>query len=313
LRSLERAGHQREVIGKHADAGPRLVYVAADLTREEGWDEAVRGCRYVLHTASPFPSFTPKDEMELIRPAVEGTRRVLAAAARTGTRRVVLTSSMAAIEGGQDKTGKVLDESDWTDVTTAGAYQKSKTLAERAAWDFISSPESGRRLELAVINPSYVQGPVLDEEYQGTSLEMVVRLLSGKAPGCARLNYGIVDVRDVASAHLAAMTTPDAAGKRFCCTAGSLWMHDMALILDRHFRSRGFRIPTNKIPDFMVRLVGLFDPTARDVVKSLGSTRQVNTERIRQVLGWDTFPLETTIVEMAESLIELGIVKPKKS
>lgn len=310
LRSLDRAAHQRTVIGRHADAGERLVYVEADLLRDEGWDEAMRGCRYVLHTASPFPGAMPKDENELIRPAREGTLRVLGAAARAGIPRVVLTSSVVAISGGHAPSkDRLLDERYWTRIEAADAYSKSKTLAERAAWDFVNGLPAGKSMELAVINPTYVQGPILDEEFNGTSRELLERLLGGSAPGCVSLNFGIVDVRDVATAHLAAMTTPEAAGKRFCCSAGNLWMREVALILDQHFSARGYRIPTNKLPDFMVHLFGLFDPTVRNTARGLGKVYAYDTRQIVQVLGWDPFPMETTIIEMAESMIELGMVK----
>ena len=240
LRSASREAEVRETVARQVDAGERLSFTTADLTDDAGWADAVANCTYVLHVASPFPAAPPKDENELIVPAREGALRVLRAAANAGVKRVVLTSSIAAVAHGNDGLGNhTFDEDDWSNVDgTLGAYEKSKTLAERAAWDFIASDDA-KGMELAVINPGAVLGPVLNENL-GTSAELVRRLLLRQLPACPRIGFSMVDVRDVASAHIAAMSVPEAAGKRFCCTESHAWIRDIALILDKHFADRGY-------------------------------------------------------------------------
>jgi dihydroflavonol-4-reductase len=307
LRDLEREPELRATLLKFVDADDRLELVEADLLKDDGWEAAMQGCTYVLHVASPFPLREPENEDDLIRPAVEGTRRVLRAAATAGIRRVVLTSSVAAVAYGHGPGKHHFNESDWSNVhAPVGAYIKSKTLAERAAWEFIQSLPEDHPLELAVINPGLVLGP-LPDKHQRTSGELVMQLLKGQ-PGVARNHYNGVDVRDVAAAHLAAMTRPEAAGQRFICVGANFWMKDVAVILRKHFRSRGYNVRTLEIPSWIIRLLAVFDPTIRLTVSALDKWAEPSTERIRKALGWRPRSLEEMVVSMAESLIEMKMV-----
>ena len=309
LRTPSRETNLRETFAKHVAADDRLEFMTTDLTKDEGWDDAAKGCKYILHVASPLPSQSPRHEDEVIVPAVEGTLRVLKAAAGAGVSRVVLTSSLAAVVYGHPRDGsKVCDEKDWsrTDVEI-GAYQKSKTLAERAAWDFVNGLEGDNKLELAVINPGLVLGPILDSDY-GTSGEIIRRLMRRELPGCPNLGWAPVDVRDVAAAHLAAMTTPEAAGERFCCALDHAWMCEFADILNNHFASRGYKIPTRRLPDFLIRLMALFDKTVRSRASNLGQRSDISNAHIKRVLNWKPRSLEEMVVAMGESMIEQGVV-----
>ena len=234
VRSLKREGDVRAMLKEGgAEPGDRLSFVAADLESDAGWPEAVAGCDYVLHVASPFPANIPKHEDELIVPAREGALRVLRASRDAGVKRVVLTSSFAAIGYGQPPQNAPFDETNWTDPDgdDVRPYVKSKTLAERAAWDFIA--KEGGDLELSVVNPVGVFGPVLGPDYS-TSILLVQRLMDGAMPGCPRLYFGVVDVRDVADLHIRAMTHPAAKGERFLAVAGDFMsMLDIAKVLKR--------------------------------------------------------------------------------
>lgn len=307
LRTPSREEHLREVFARHVDAGDRLSFVYADLAEDDGWNAAAEGCDYVLHIASPFPPGLPKHPDDLVIPAREGTLRVLRAAAKAGVKRVVLTSSLAAVAEGHSEDGRVYDESHWSATDgNIGPYALSKTLAERAAWDFV---EDNGHMELTVLNPGAILGPVLDGSHRlVTSGELVSKFMRRELPGAADLSFHLVDVRDVASAHLAVMTRPVAAGKRYCCFAEDVEMREIAGILDRNFSGRGYKIPTRGIPDFAIRIFALFDETARLVVPALGRRIEISTERIRKELDWQPRSAEQAVVDMAESLIEHGLV-----
>lgn len=309
LRTPSRADELRNALEDRVDAGDRLEFVTADLSDDAGWAEAVEGCRYVLHVASPFPREVPKDENELIVPAREGALRVLQAAADAGVERVVMTSSLAAVLYGHVRDGsKTFDESDWSKTEEPiGAYEKSKTIAERAAWDFIENLPDDKPLELAVINPGIVLGPILTDDY-GTSGELVRKLMLRELPGCPQVGWAPVDVRDVAAAHLAAMTTPEAAGKRFCCAIDHAWMGEIAQILKENFSGRGYRVPTMRVPNFVMRIVAIYDKAARLAVGDLGQRQDISNGRIKEVLGWKPRPLNEMVVAMGDSLIEHGVV-----
>lgn len=304
VRSLSREAGLREALAPHTSHLDKLEICQADLTSDDGWQEAVSGCEFVLHVASPFPAGAPKDEDDLIVPAVQGTLRVLEASAAAGIKRVVLTSSIAAVSGGHNGHIAPFTEQDWSDTKEAiGAYPKSKTLAEQAAWKFVESHD----LELAVINPGYILGPVLNNS-STTSNELHQRLMRREIPGIAHMQFNIVDVRDVAQAHLSAMTTPDANGKRFVSVAESIWLEDLAQILADHFTPLGYKIPTRRLPTILLKIAALFDETIKSTIGSLGKEYQYDTQQAQNILGWQPRPVRETLIEMGESLIEHQLV-----
>ena len=309
VRSLKREGDVRAML-KEGGANPddRLSFVAADLEKDAGWSEVVSGCEYVLHVASPLPPGIPKHEDDLIVPAREGTLRVLRAARDAGVKRVVMTSSFAAIGYGQKPQTATFNETNWTfpgyDMT---AYVKSKTLAERAAWDFIA--REGGKLELSAVNPVGVFGPVLGPDYS-TSILIVQRLMDGAVPGCPRIYFGVVDVRDVADLHIRAMTHPAAKGERFLAVAGDFMsIVDIAKVLKNRLGAAARRVPTRQLPDWMVRIAALFDPAVKQILPELGKVKNGTNEKARRVLGWAPRSNEEAIVATAESLVRLGLLK----
>lgn len=310
VRSLKREDEVRAMLKQGgAESCERLSFVVADLESDDGWPQAVAGCEYVLHIASPFPATLPQHEDELIVPAREGALRVLSAARDAYVKRVVLTSSFAAIGYGQEVQQAPFDESNWTDPTAADVqpYAKSKTLAERAAWDFIAS--EGGSLELAVVNPVGVFGPVLGPDYS-TSILLVQRLMDGAMPGCPQLNFGAVDVRDVADLHIRAMTDPAARGERFLAVAGDfLSIRDIALILKNRMGASAKRVPTRQLPNWLVRLAALRDPAIKQILPELGKPKNATSEKAQRVLGWAPRSSEEAIVATAESLLQLGLLK----
>ncbi len=308
LRELNKETALRATIAQHSSATDALEFVRADLMNDAGWADAVRDCEHVIHTASPLPLYMPADENELIAPARDGTLRVLRAAQAGGVKRVVFLSTIAAIVSGHEGENKTFDETDWTNLDRdVGAYAKSKTLAERAAWDFVRGAENTNGMELVSINPSNVYGPFLDT-HPTTSSELFITLLRRQVPGSARTKFSFVDVRDLADALARGMTTRDAAGQRFCCVAMTPWMQYIALTLAKNFSARGYRVPTGQIPNLMIRALALFDPKVRIVVPALDWDYDISTTRIKTVLGWQPRDPETTLVETAESMIRLGIV-----
>jgi dihydroflavonol-4-reductase len=306
VRTETHAEKVRKILSSHADIS-KLALVCADLLKDEGWREAVQSCEIVLHLASPFPAEEPKDENDLILPAREGTVRVLRAAHAAKVKRVVIVSSVAAVAGGHEGENRTFTEADWTDIGKAGAYPKSKTLAERAAWDFIHSAENTNKMELVSVNPSNVFGPVLDD-HRHTSTEWFTTLMRREVPGVSRTQLHFVDVRDVADIILLAMTSPKAAGKRFIANGASIPLPEFANILQRNFSSRGYRVPTGIMPNLMIRLIALFVPKIKNVADALNWNYSLSTEPTRSILGWQPRPYEQTIVEMAESLIEHKMV-----
>lgn len=307
IRSAAKAPAVRAAVALVTDPGDRLTTCIADLTSDEGWDAAVAGCRYVLHVASPLGTDSPKDPNNLIAPARDGTLRVLRSAIRAGVGRVVMTSSVAASSHRIDGPDSVNDETVWTDVNDGQviAYRKSKTLAERAAWDLMAS--EGGSTELSTILPSAVLGPMLSKEHLG-SVQLVQRLLSGKMPGYPQLGFTVVDVRDVAEAHLLAMTSEKAAGERFIAANEFMWMQDIARVLRTELGDRASKVPQRRLPNFAVRLGSLFDPALRIVTPNLGRKHVASSAKLQRVLGWQPRPVKTTVVECAESLIANQLV-----
>jgi dihydroflavonol-4-reductase len=300
VRDLAKEAEVRTRVASAVDAGDRLSFFAADLGDDAGWAEAVAGCDYVLHIASPFPAAQPKDADELIVPAREGTLRVLRAALDAGAERVVVTSSVAAVRGGVTSAPAPLIEADWTDGdnTALQPYTRSKALAERAAWDFAA--ERGATAKLAVVNPGAILGPVLGEE-RSTSLGIVERLLKGM-PGTPRIGFSVVDVRDVADLEIKAMTAPEAGGERFIAVARFQWMAEIAAILRDRLGPAAAKVPKRGIPDFLVRAMGVFDPGVRSIAGQLGERVEMSSAKAESTLGWSPRPVEETVVDCARSL-----------
>jgi nucleoside-diphosphate-sugar epimerase len=303
VRSLAREREVRDTVGD----GP-LEIVAADLNADDGWAEAVAGCDHVLHVASPFPLGQPKHEDELIVPARDGALRVLRAAREAGVRRVVLTSSFAAIGYGHGHPDTVYDETSWTDVDGPGvsAYAKSKTIAERAAWDFVSG--EGPPLELAVVNPVAVLGPLLAPD-PSTSIELIKRLVDGSMPGTPKVAYALVDVRDVADLHVRAMAAPQAAGERFIAMGEDFrWISEIGEWLREALPERAKKIPRRQLPNVLVRVASRFDGSLRQLTPELGVRKRATNEKARRVLGWEPRGDREAAIATAESLLALGLV-----
>jgi nucleoside-diphosphate-sugar epimerase len=310
VRSLKREGDVRAMLKEGgAEPGDRLEFTAAVLENDSGWPAAVAGCDYVLHVASPLPPNVPKHEDELIVPAREGTLHVLRAARDAGVKRVVLTSSFAAIGYGHNPQSTPFDETSWTNPNGDDVlpYVKSKTLAERAAWDFMAN--EGGDLELSVVNPVGVFGPVLGPDYS-TSILLVQRLMDGAVPGCPRLYFGVVDVRDVADLHIRAMTHPAAKGERFLAVAGDFMSAlDIARLLKRRLGASAKRVPTWQLPNWLVHIAAIRDPAVKQILPELGKIKNATSEKARRLLGWAPRPSDEAIVATAESLVRLGLLK----
>jgi nucleoside-diphosphate-sugar epimerase len=309
IRTPSREPEVHAAIASQVDPGHHLTIHQADLLSDEHWDHVVEGCDYVLHVASPLPVSQPKDPDELIAPAREGTLRVVGAALDAGVERIVLTSSVAAIRGGNE--GRALDESVWTDLSADGLtpYVQSKTIAEQAAWGLAS--EKDAREKLATVNPTVIIGPTLSDD-TSASLEVIQRLLKGM-PAMPRLGFGFVDVRDVADLELRAMTSPEAGGERFVANTQWMWMSDVAEVLRQRLGARASKVPTRIAPDLLVRAMALFDGGIRSFKSSLWKRTEYRTTKAQDVLGWSPRPLDETIVESAESLIDHGVVEVPSS
>jgi nucleoside-diphosphate-sugar epimerase len=309
IRDLKRESDVRATLGRGGAAvDAPLSFHAADLMNDAGWDDAMKGCDYLLHVASPFPASVPKNDDELIVPARDGALRALKAARGAGVKRAILTSSFAAIGYGHPGQTR-FDETDWTDPDAPGvaAYPKSKTLAERAAWDFVEREGDG--LELAVVNPVGVFGPILGPDLS-TSILLVQRLMNGALPGLPHLVFGVVDVRDVADLHIRAMTHPAASGERFLAVGGDFkTIHQIALILKEGLGRAAARVPTRQLPNWLVRLAALWDPAIRVVAPELGKMKNAGHDKAARLLGWSPRPDAEAIVASAENLRELGLLK----
>jgi dihydroflavonol-4-reductase len=305
IRSLKREHEVRAALDV-PDA--RLKFFAADLMDDAGWAEAVAGCSHVAHVASPFPPGAVKHEDELIVPAREGALRALRFATAAGVTRFVMTSSVAAIAYGHKGVERPYTEADWTDVNAPGigAYVKSKTIAERAARDWMAM--NGGTMEFCTINPSAVLGPLLSDDFSA-SIEFVKRLIDGSMPGFPRLGFAVVDVRDLADLHVRALTAPGMANERFIGAGPFMMMRDVGEILRDRLGREARKLPKRNIPDFVIKLMALFDPSIRQVTGELGRVRAASSDHARAVLGWVPRPAEESILVTARSLIDRGIVK----
>ncbi|CAH3128238.1 unnamed protein product [Pocillopora meandrina] len=287
-----------------------LELVEADLTKKESWIDAVKDCTYVIHVASPFPAATPRDEMEVIGPAVDGTKNVLEACAKTkgGVKRVVLTSSCAAVYGGRAGEDHLFNEEDWASEEESIPYEKSKLMAERAAWELVKNLPDDEKFELCCINPGLILGPVLHGS-TCTSMEIHRRLLNREMPMLPKLSMGIVDVRDVAAAHIMALTSSKAPGNRYVTVSVCLWWDDMAKILDEEFRPLGYNVPTRVAPTFLLKITSWFDPTVKMIIPVLNKEVRLDNKKIKEDFGFQFRDEKTTILDMGYSLIDSGFIK----
>jgi dihydroflavonol-4-reductase len=306
VRNPAREPEVRAAVGSKTNAHEHLSVHAADLLSDEHWAHVTEGCDYVLHVASPLPAKQPKDANELIVPAREGTLRVLRAALDAGVERVVLTSSVAAIRGGNEGIGRPLTEQDWTNLSDPKLtpYVQSKTHAERAAWEL--AEERGMRDRVAAVNPGVIIGPLLTDD-RSVSLQAIERLLNG-LPGVPRLGFNYVDVRDVADLQLLAMTKPEAGGERFIAVTTFLWMSEVAQILRDRLGPAAPKVPTRTVPDLLVRAMAIFDGGIRSFTGSLGKRTDYDTAKARG-LGWSPRVMEDSIAETAQDLIKRDLVK----
>jgi dihydroflavonol-4-reductase len=307
IRNLKREGEVRDWLKVDND---RLSFFAADLTGDAGWADAMAGCSHVVHMASPIPVHAVKDENELIVPARDGALRALRFARDAGVTRLVMTSSVAAIFYGRSADKDSFAEADWTNVDggDVSAYAKSKTIAERAARDWVAA--EGGSLEFASVNPGLVLGPLLGTDFS-PSLEVVKRVLEGAYPALPDLGFNLVDVRDVADLHIRALTAPGMSGERFMAVAphGFLRLAEIAAILRERLPDHAGKVPTRRMPNWIMRLVALFDPAIRQMIGELGKTRHAEPTHAIQVLGWRPRPAADSVVDTARSLIALGVSK----
>ncbi len=307
LRNMNRANEIKEVITNHTNKIQNLTFAEADLTDEQIWLELTKGVDYVQHVASPFPRELPKDENELIIPAREGALNVLKASFTNKVKRVVLTSSVAAIVYGKEKEHRngTFDETDWTNPENkkdTTPYFRSKTIAEQAAWDFIRQNPG---LELSVVCPGAILGPVLEKDF-GTSANIVIKTMDGSSPALPDIGFDIVDVRSVADLLIRAMEMPEAVNERFIGVSEYLKFKDVARILKEAYPNR--KIPKAKLPDFFVRLYSNFEKTLKPILIELGVERKTDNSKARKLLNWDPIPAREAIISCAKSVIDLKLV-----
>jgi dihydroflavonol-4-reductase len=308
-RSASKGAALSQTISAYAGKPVSIPIRAADLSSDKGWAEAAEGVDFIQHIASPIPANVPKDANELIIPARDGALRVLKAAKAAGVKRVVMTSSMAACAyGWGDKRPNPVTEEHWSQegaVNDTTPYTRSKTIAERAAWDYVNG--EGKGLELATINPSAVLGPVMSGDFSA-SVEILTQLLSGKLPGTPRVGFVIVDVRDVAAAHVLAMTNPAAAGERFLVGDRFMWFSDVAAVLRQEFPAYSKKVPAKELPGWMVKLIAMINPPAKQIIPEIGRERHISSEKAKRVLGWQARSAEEAIISGAKSLIDFRVV-----
>lgn len=309
VRSEAKAQQVRQAVATEVDPGDRLGFAFADLTKDDGWAQAVAGVDYVLHVASPLGIDATKDADSMIVPARDGTLRVLRAATVAGVRRVVMTSAANTASPSSYRDETVSDETLWTDPAdpTLPVYRRSKTLAERAAWDFMADQDG--TTTFATILPGAVFGPVLTADNLG-STQIVARLLAGM-PGTPKIGFEIVDVRDLADVHIRAMTSPEAAGERFLATGEFLWMREMADALRTGLGDAARKVPTRNLPNLAVRLAAIKDATLREIMPALGRRNRHTTAKAQRLLGWQARPATETVVDCGRSLLDHDVMAGK--
>ncbi len=308
VRSMAKADHITTVLQNHGADTSRLNFVELDLLSDKGWDEAMAGHGYLIHTASPFVTTMPKDPDLLVKPAVEGTARALGAAFKAGVKHIALTSSVVAVAHGHasDHTDK-LTENDWTNIDGPDVtpYILSKTLAEKKAWEMVG--EANKKDILTVINPGFILGPVLEDDI-GTSGALIHKMLSGGFPGSPNLCFSCVDVRDAASMHINALTDAEFAGRRVLAAGVPIQLVDIARALATEFPEFARKLPTRQIPDFVVKIIALFDGDAKTAATSLGRKHAVDSAPSVKLLGHDLITNEKAACDMARSIIDRGLV-----
>lgn len=322
VRSLSNEAKVEPLKSLVPDAKFPLELVEADLTKEEGWDKAVEGCTGVLHVASPFPDLVNQqvEEAGLVDTAKDGTLQVLKAVANhaaASVKRVVVTSSFAAVSGEPvPEAEKTYTEEDWTDPesTTIDAYTKSKVVAEKAAWDFVKELPDDQKFELAVINPTFVLGPPLLESHKSaTSVNFMAQIVNRAYPGVPRVQFPICDVRDVAKAHVKALTAPEAVNNRHIICTDSVWVKDIAMAASKEFKPQGYSIPTGQLPYFLCWVAGLFNKGMKNnILPRLGKQLNASNKRMVEVLGVEPTAIDCTVQDMVYALVDLGIVRKAK-
>jgi dihydroflavonol-4-reductase len=310
VRDKRKADAIRTVIGKHTQNISALTIVEANLNDKEVWYDLTRDVDYVQHIASPFPREMPKHENDLIVPAKEGTLNILTAASVNKVKRVVITSSVAAIVYGKTKKDlltRVFNETDWTDESSlkdSTPYFRSKTIAEKAAWQFHKNDQSG--MELTTVLPGAILGPVLEEDF-GTSANIVIKMLDGSSPALPRIGFDIVDVRSVADLLIRSMEMKEAANKRYIASAGYLTFKEVAQILKEQYPNR--KIPGSELPDYLVRFFSYFDASLKPILVDVGVNRRIDNSKAVKELNWQPLPLREAVISCARSIFEKGIVK----
>jgi len=306
LRSMNRKDEVIKALSKVVDCTDKIEFCELDLTKDEGWDDAIKGCDYVLHVASPLMLGFPKNPDDIILPAVNGLKRCIASAVKNKVKRFVMTSSFAAIGSGS-KTKTTFDDNDWTDLDNPdlNPYNISKTKAEMALWDYIQSLDEDQKIEVCTINPTVVIGPSLSHDVGGSNLA-ISKLLDGSMPFSAQFGIDLVDVQDVADMHIEAMLNKDAAGKRFLLSSKTIWYSDLAKFL----RKNNFlKAPKYSAPNFLIRLFSLFDKEVRLVTDRLGIKYDLKPNNAINILKWKPRNIDNAIIETAGQLYDLRKVK----
>ena len=304
LRSRARESEIRNALSKVVNAENRLEICELDLLKDDGWDDAVSGCDYVMHVASPLLDREPKDQDEIIRPAHEGLMRAIKSSVRNKIKRFVMTSSFSAIGYGHVK--DVFDESHWTDTTQKiGAYNKSKAIAEKAMWDYLDSLKDEEKIEAVAINPTLVIGASLSDDV-GTSNIFLQKMLDGSYPVVPKVHFGYVTVKDTAKAHVAAMTHPHANGKRFILAERCMWLFEVNKILRKHGYKKA---PIRQAPNLLMKFLALFNNEASAIAGFVGKTKYTNSENAKNILNFNFENVEVGILEIAQQLETLGVIK----
>ncbi|NQD69286.1 NAD-dependent epimerase/dehydratase family protein [Sphingobacterium shayense] len=309
LRNMERADSIKNVIAEYTDHIANLNLAQADLMDEKAWSSLSKGKNFIIHVASPFPRELPTNEAELIDPAKDGTLHVLKAAKLNHVKRIVIVSSLAAIVYGKTKEriNDIFTENNWTDednIADTAPYIRSKTIAEKAAWEYVSKEGSG--LELVTVLPGAILGPVLEEDY-GTSANIIIKMLAGNMPALPKIGFDIIDVRSVADLLTKALVDPSAAGNRYIASSGYASMRDIAIILKEKYQDR--KISTSQLPNLLARLFSNFEPTLKPILLDLGIKRKVDIRKAYDNLNWKPYSTKEAILSCAKSVLDLKIVK----